>query len=226
MRSKKKKRWSAPLRVLSYLSVAAAAYRLPRRMSLSQIRKITTSGRREGRRSLAAYGARARGVRGPFRACEGLRLARGSGCHASRVDARSRAHPGAAMALALVFPFMRRSARPWVGKPADRLQTDGILPKPDDGGSEGEGCMKRKPSIRNLETVSLEEAMAYLDYANGDELNAACALAWDRNRLDGSGAAPDDAEVHHALFLLCRARGARPPSYDEMRVERRRRVAA
>ncbi|MGA3123586.1 MAG: hypothetical protein ABSF69_22700 [Polyangiaceae bacterium] len=86
--------------------------------------------------------------------------------------------------------------------------------------------MKRKPSIRNLETVSLEEAMAYLDYANGDELNAACALAWDRNRLDGSGAAPDDAEVHHALFLLCRARGARPPSYDEMRVERRRRVAA
>ena len=37
---------------------------------------------------------------------------------------------------------------------------------------------------------------------------------------------PDDAEVHHAYFLLCRARGMLPPSFDEMRVELRRRVAA
>jgi len=86
--------------------------------------------------------------------------------------------------------------------------------------------MKRKPSVQSLETVSLEEATAYLDYASGDELDAAYALAWDRNRLDGSILAPDDAEVHHALFLLCRARGVSPPSYDEMRVELRRRVAA
>lgn len=194
-------------------------------MSLSQIGKVMTPGRRQGRRSLAAYGAHARGFRGPFMACAGLQLAAGSAHHGSRVDARIRLHPSAAMALALVFPFIRRAARP-CGQLVDRLQADGILPGPADGGSEGEGCMKRKPSIRNLETLSLEEAEAYLDYANGDELNAACALAWDRNRLDGSGAAPDDAEVHHALFLLCRARGARPPSYDEMRVERRRRVAA
>jgi hypothetical protein len=84
----------------------------------------------------------------------------------------------------------------------------------------------RKPSIKSLETVSLDEARAYLDYAAGDELDAARALAWDRNRLDGSHAAPDDAEVHHALFLLSRAYGKCPPSFDEMRVELRRRVAA
>jgi hypothetical protein len=86
--------------------------------------------------------------------------------------------------------------------------------------------MKRKPSIRSLDGVSLEEAVAYLEHAAGDALGAACALAWDRNRLDGSHAPPDDAEVHHALFLLCRARGEHPPSFDQMRVELRRRVAA
>jgi hypothetical protein len=86
--------------------------------------------------------------------------------------------------------------------------------------------MKRKPSIKSLQTVSLDEAVAYLDHARGDELNAAYALAWDRNRLDGSLLAPDEAEVHHALFLMCRACGKHPPSFDEMRVELRRRVAA
>jgi hypothetical protein len=93
-------------------------------------------------------------------------------------------------------------------------------------GSERTGCMKRKPIVRSLETVSLDEATAYLEYASGDELSAAHALAWDRNRLDGSLAPPDDAEVHHALFLLSRARGLHPTSYDEMRVELRRRAAA
>jgi len=86
--------------------------------------------------------------------------------------------------------------------------------------------MKKKPSIKSLETVTPEEANAYLEHAGGDELNAAYALAWDRNKLDGSIAAPDEAEVHHALFLLCRARGKHAPSFDEMRVELRRRVAA
>lgn len=86
--------------------------------------------------------------------------------------------------------------------------------------------MKRKPSIKSLETVSIEEAQAYLEYASGDELDAAYALAWDRNRLDGGVTAPDEAEVHHALFLLCRARGKVAPSFDEMRIELRRRVAA
>jgi hypothetical protein len=86
--------------------------------------------------------------------------------------------------------------------------------------------MKRKPSIRSLETVTVEEATAYLDHAGGDEVSAAYVLAWDRNRLDGSLAPPDDAEVHHALFLLCRARGMMSPSFDEMRVELRRRAAA
>lgn len=86
--------------------------------------------------------------------------------------------------------------------------------------------MRKKPSIQSLETVSCEEAQAYLDHARGDELSAAVTLAWDRNRLDGSIAPPDDAEVHHALFLLCRAQGKNPTSFDQMRVDLRRRVAA
>ena len=96
---------------------------------------------------------------------------------------------------------------------------------PSQGGNEGNE-MKRKPSIKSLETVTCEEAQAYLDYARGDELSAAYALACDRNRLDGSIAPPDDTEVHHAFFLLCRARGKLAPSFDQMRFELRRRAAA
>jgi hypothetical protein len=86
--------------------------------------------------------------------------------------------------------------------------------------------MKKKPSIKSLETVTVDEADAYLDAAGGDELTAAHALACDRNRMDGSHAAPDDAEIHHALFLLFRVCGKHPPSFDEMRFELRRRAAA
>ncbi len=85
---------------------------------------------------------------------------------------------------------------------------------------------QRKPSIQSLETVTTEEAQAYIAYAHGDELDGAYALAWDRNKLDGSVTAPDDAEVHHAMFLLCRALGKVAPSFDQMRVELRRRAAA
>jgi hypothetical protein len=84
----------------------------------------------------------------------------------------------------------------------------------------------RNPSIRSLEKVTLEEALSYLDAANGDELGAAFTLAGDRNRLDGSGSPPDETEVHHALFLLRRARGLDAPSFDLMRVQLRRRAAA
>jgi hypothetical protein len=96
---------------------------------------------------------------------------------------------------------------------------------PPHGGNEGTD-MRKKPSIGSLETVSAEEAQAYLEHARGDELSAAYVLACDRNKLDGSIAPPDDAEVHHALFLLCRARGQNPPSFDQMRFELRRRAAA
>jgi hypothetical protein len=82
------------------------------------------------------------------------------------------------------------------------------------------------PMIASLDTVSLEEALTYLDSAEGDELAAAYALAKDRNLLDGSENEPDDAEVHHALFLLRRARGLNAPSFDLMRVQLKRRVAA
>jgi hypothetical protein len=119
----------------------------------------------------------------------------------------------AGVALALVYPLIRRA------KLAESLG-------PQVRGSNEGASMKRKPSIKSLENVSLDEAVAYLDHSSGDELNAAYALAVDRARLDGSHGAPDDFEVHHALFLLCRARGKHPPSFDEMRVELRRRIAA
>src|SRR5262245_56956180 len=48
--------------------------------------------------------------------------------------------------------------------------------------------MAKNPVIRSLSTVSLEEALAYLDAADGDELTAAFNLARDRNRLDRSHA--------------------------------------
>src|SRR5580700_7795906 len=84
------------------------------------------------------------------------------------------------------------------------------------------GPRMRNPCIRSLDTVTLEEALSYLDAANGDELGAAFTLARDRNSLDGSVSVPDETEVHHALFLLRRARGLNAPSFDLMRVQLRR----
>ena len=82
------------------------------------------------------------------------------------------------------------------------------------------------PNIASLESLSLEEALAYLESAEDDELVAAYSLAKDRNVLEGNDAEPDDAEVHHALFLLRRARGLNAPSFDSMRIQLRRLVAA
>ena len=82
------------------------------------------------------------------------------------------------------------------------------------------------PIITSLESLSLEQALAYLDSAEGDELSAAYSLAKDRNLLDGDTNEPDEAEVHHALFLLRRARGLNAPSFDLMRVQLRQRIAA
>ena len=82
------------------------------------------------------------------------------------------------------------------------------------------------PIITSLESLTLEEALAYLDSAEGDELSAAYSLAKDRNLLDGDTKEPDEAEVHHALFLLRRARGLDAPSFDLMRVQLRRLIAA
>jgi hypothetical protein len=62
--------------------------------------------------------------------------------------------------------------------------------------------------------------------AEGDELSAAFLLAQDRNHLAGEPGEPDEAEVHHALFLLRRARGLNAPSFDLMRVQLRKLVAA
>ena len=184
----------------------------------SQIRKVVSSNRREGRRSLSAYGPRARGEPAPF---EDERGARADARAARPADAFARDEAfSAGVALSLVLPLVRRLRKASRTNP----KTGAGLSKGSAG--EGAGCMKRKPSVSSLDTVSLDEATVYLEHAGGDELSAANALAWDRNRLDGSHEAPDDAEVHHALFLLCRARGKHAPSFDEMRVELKRRAAA
>ncbi len=83
--------------------------------------------------------------------------------------------------------------------------------------------------INDLQGVTLEQARAYLADATGDELEAAYELAADRNRLEGIDETPGDMEVHHALFLLRRARGLEAPSYDSLRIalrEREREKAA
>jgi len=85
---------------------------------------------------------------------------------------------------------------------------------------------RKNQIIASLKKLTLEEALAYLECASGDELAAAHHLAADRNRLDGSKLSPDDVEVHHALFLLRRARGLTAPSFDSMRVQLRERPAA
>ena len=79
----------------------------------------------------------------------------------------------------------------------------------------------RKPIVSNLGSLSLQEARAYLRAAHNDELAAAVSLALDRNLLEGVDRLPDEIEVHHALFLLRRARGLDTPSFDSMRVELR-----
>jgi hypothetical protein len=186
-------------------------------MPESQVRKDVVGSRREGRRSLSAYGAHARGT--PLLA-NGPRRGTPRSLRRDDLFAGATARDiSAGMALALVYPFVRRAR-----SRSEANHASQPLPSQSNG-SEGAG-MKRKPSIKSLDTVSLDEAIAYLDYANGDELDAAYALAVDRARLDGAHQAPDDAEVHHALFLLCRARGRHAPSFDEMRVELRRRLAA
>jgi hypothetical protein len=70
------------------------------------------------------------------------------------------------------------------------------------------------------------EASAYLEKAGDDELRAAMLLAHDRCELAESPDPPDAEEIHHALFLLRRARGLPAPSFDTMRVELRAKLAA
>jgi hypothetical protein len=88
------------------------------------------------------------------------------------------------------------------------------------------GARMRGPAISSLATLTLDEALAYLDLAEGDEILAAFELARDRNHLDGDTSDPDDAEIHHALFMLRRARGLTAPSFDTMRVQLRRLLPA
>jgi membrane protein required for beta-lactamase induction len=83
-----------------------------------------------------------------------------------------------------------------------------------------------KPIVGSLSNVTLAEADAYMRAANDNELRAALHLAQDRVELDGSEAAPDETEIHHALFLLRHARGLEAPSFDAMRVELRTALVA
>src|SRR5208282_5229253 len=129
------------------------------------------------------YGPHARGTR--IFAQEERRLRSGAGLAEVPTALRAAFASGAfsaAAALALLSPLARRGLRVMSARAAEQRT-----------GSERTGCMKRKPTVSSLETVSLDEATAYIEYASGDELSAAHALAWDRNRLDGSLAPPDDA---------------------------------
>jgi hypothetical protein len=74
--------------------------------------------------------------------------------------------------------------------------------------------------------LTLSDAGRYLRSAGGDELRAAIEVAADYFRQSGSTAGPDEIEIHHALFLLRRARGLEAPSFDAMRVELRSLLAA
>ena len=173
--------------------------------------------RRQGRRSLSAYGSRARGTVEAFEGSlrwPAARYTRG-GIRSWPLTTEHGAW-SAGSALALVYPLL------WASQGRSRI--GGATParsKP-----EASSAAKTKPSVRRLDTISAEEARDYLSYASGDELRAGYVLAVDRNRLDGSLAAPDEADVHHALYLLCRALGRLAPSFDEMRVELRRLTAA
>jgi hypothetical protein len=80
--------------------------------------------------------------------------------------------------------------------------------------------------VQSFPRITLATAYLYLAAAAGDELRAAMTLARDRRQLEGSGEAPDDVEVHHALLLLRRAQGLAAPSFDSMRVELRAKIAA
>ena len=73
---------------------------------------------------------------------------------------------------------------------------------------EEEKTMQR-PMLSDLTSFTPELARAYMKAAKGDEL----------------AAPPDDAEVHHALFLLRRAQGLPAPSFDDLRVALRQRAA-
>jgi hypothetical protein len=84
---------------------------------------------------------------------------------------------------------------------------------------------KRDSGVVPKATPSLSQALGYLTSAKGDEIAAAMALALDRNQAEGQERDPDEQEVHHALFLLRRARGLSAPSYDLLRWQLKRRVA-
>jgi hypothetical protein len=152
--------------------------------------------------------------------------ARGSGASPffGPVPSNARVGAGAGMRGLRAFPGAGGE------EAARRLQETGKtwnLPDPAHLSKQNKkGPRMRNPCIRSLDTVTLEEALSYLDAANGDELGAAFTLARDRNNLDGSVSVPDETEVHHALFLLRRARGLNAPSFDLMRVQLRRRAAA
>jgi hypothetical protein len=108
------------------------------------------------------------------------------------------------------------NAKPWARESSSR-----------DRNRSGGSSRMRKPIVSSLGNLTLQEARAYLRVAGGDELSAAISLALDRNLLEGLDKLPDETEIHHALFLLCRARGLEAPSFDTMRVElRARRVLA
>ena len=117
---------------------------------------------------------------------------------------------------ARISSVRRASSRPF--KPFSNMRRNGAEKQP------------MRPMLSDLKSFTPEQARAYLRAAKNDELAAAIAFAHDRNALDALekrsvSVAPDDAEVHHALFLLRRALGLPAPSFDSLRVALRQRAA-
>ncbi len=184
-------------------------------MPETEIRRAVVANRREGRRSLSAYGSHARGLRAVAgdHGVLGLAKRRSRPAHAGEA-------PGgwsAGAALALVYSLFRRM------RSFERKHSGTEVGLPLTSGGEGAGRMTRKPTVKSLQNVSLEEATAYLDYFAGDELDAAYALAWDSKparRLAGRsgrrrGASRRVPPVPHARQVPAElrrdARSAAPP---------------
>src|SRR5260370_32499741 len=111
-----------------------------------QIRRAVLGSRREGRRSLSAYGSHARGTR----VFEGVqRVARGRRRRKSVLvlaEDQTETKLGAAGALALVYPLVRRLRRAFG---TDAAKREGRRPP---RGSAGAG-QRRKRALRSLVTV-------------------------------------------------------------------------
>ena len=176
-------------------SAAAAALRAPEcRIPSPESR---SGYRREGRRSLRLTAARARGC--VLFGGESRVVRHGSGRAAAKPLAARDRECSAGVALALLVPLLRRAPQAGHGGRSSRRQRS----------SEGAGHEEKaeRPEPR---AVSLEEARAYLEHAGGDGSRQRTPLPGTETAWMARMLAPDDAEIHHALFCLAEHAASAP----------------